>query len=163
MRGTELGRFVLCLPNVTSFIKTHLELTDEVTSFIGALEVTKEIFSFMSQSYIEMTHEEYEISLEDFKKNLEVFYNHGKKTFLQENESFYMHCLRFYVPRLAEKTFRKHQLGIGIFNMQGFERRNKESKNTLKRFSTMNRDGVNILLNNLKRLLRVFLYNTNAY
>ena len=57
-------------------------------------------------------------------------------------------------------TLERHGLGIGIFNMQGFERRNKESKNTLRRFSNMKG---NIVINNVKRLWDIFYYEINAY
>ena len=93
---------------------------------------------------------------------LQKFYNVGAKTILTKNpanpgddETFYLHVLRFYLPQIAKKTMEDHGVGLGIFSMQGFERRNKESKNTLRRFS--NRKG-NVLLNNLRRLYDVFFY-----
>ena len=96
---------------------------------------------------------------------MSTFYKVGAKSFLTEGstigneETFYMHALRFYTPAIAKITFDRHGLGIGIFNMQGFERRNKESKNTLKRFS--NNKG-NIILPNLRRLWDVFYHEKNA-
>ena len=64
-----------------------------------------------------------------------------------------MHVLRFYIPRIADDTFRKYNLKVGIFTMYGFERHNKESKNTLRRFS----NGIgNIIVGNLKRLWDMF-------
>ena len=52
----------------------------------------------------------------------------------------------------------EHGLGLGIYTMQGFERRNKESKNVMNRFS----NGVgNIVVSNLKRLWDVFNDNKN--
>ena len=70
-----------------------------------------------------------------------------------------MHCLRFYIPKIAEETFQKHKLGLGIFTMQGFERRNKESKNTLRRFCNSKGD---ILKPNMKRLYDIFYHKINA-
>ena len=69
------------------------------------------------------------------------------------DETFYIHFLRFYIPRIVDDTFEKYNLGIGIFTIQGFERRNKESKNTLSRFSNGIR---NIIVGNLKRLWDMF-------
>ena len=96
------------------------------------------------------------------KKKLQKVYDFGAKTILTKNpanpgddETFYLHVLRFYLPQIAKKTMEDHGIGLGIFSMQGFERRNKESKNTLRRFS--NRKG-NVLLNNLRRLYDVFFY-----
>ena len=51
-------------------------------------------------------------------------------------------------------------MGLGIFTMQGFERRNKESKNTLRRFCNKNGD---YLTQNLRRLYWIFQYDSNGY
>ena len=68
------------------------------------------------------------------------------------------------MPKLAEKTYLDHKVGLGIFTMQGFERRNKESKNTIQRFTTKNRKNLHSLLkNNIERLGMVFYYEMNAY
>ena len=61
---------------------------------------------------------------------------------------------------MAKEAFEKHGVGIGIFTMQGFERRNKESKNCMKRFS--NGKG-NVLVNNIKRVFDIFWNDMNAY
>ena len=161
MKGNDLGRFVLNLPTVTAFLRSNLIPTDEITALVGALDLVGGIFSFMSMSYID-DHEEYVTKKEQFKIDLELFYEFGRSTFLKENESFYMHCMRFYLPTHADVTFERHQLGLGIFNMQGFERRNKESKNSIHRFTTMNRNSPHLLVNNMKRLLRVFQWNVDS-
>ena len=61
------------------------------------------------------------------------------KTFLtkdQDNsgddETFYLHVLRFYLPQIATKTLDEMQCGLGIYTMQGFEHRYKQSKNIKK-------------------------------
>ena len=64
------------------------------------------------------------------------------------------------MPKIAKETLEKHKLGLGIFTMQGFEQRNKESKNTLRRFCNGKGD---ILLPNMKRLFDVFYYEHNSY
>ena len=105
--------------------------------------------------------------MKGFEDNLKDFYEIGGRSFLTKNpakvgddETFYLHALRFYLPQIAKQTLREHNLGLGIFTMQGFEARNKESKNTLKRFS----NGIgNIAVSNLKRLWDVFHYSRNSY
>ena len=47
------------------------------------------------------------------------------------DEPFDMHCLRCYIPRIARTAFSDHRLGVGVFNMQGYERRDKETKRAL--------------------------------
>ena len=106
------------------------------------------------------------IYMVDNKRNLKLFYKVGAKSFLTggstigDQETFYMNALRFYIPVINRITFDKHGVGVGIFNMQGFERRNKESKNTLQRFSITKG---NIVIHNLKRLWDVFYNEKNAY
>ena len=76
-----------------------------------------------------------------------------------DDETFYMHVLRFYLPQIAKKTLTDHELGLGIWTMQGFERRNKESKHTLKRFS--NNKG-NVLIPNIRRLWDIYYHEHTA-
>ena len=109
---------------------------------------------------------EYERRMAEFLGNIKLFYEVGGRTFLTKSsadiggdETFYLHCLRFYMPRIAKETLEKHNLGLGIFTMQGFERWNKESKHTLKRFCNGKGD---ILKPNMKRLFDVFYHEHNA-
>jgi hypothetical protein len=105
--------------------------------------------------------------VQSFICNLKSFYSIGGRTFLSKpgtttgtEETFYLHALRFYIPRIVKQTFDRHGTGIGVFTMQGFERRNKESKNCMKRFS--NNRG-NMMVNNIKRVWDIFEYDVNAY
>ena len=41
-----------------------------------------------------------------------------------DKEKFYMHALRHYTIKHAQDTWKKYKLGVGIFTMEGFERRN---------------------------------------
>ena len=60
---------------------------------------------------------------------------------------------------IAAKILNAHQLGLGIFIMQVYERRNKESKNKLKIFS--NTKG-SVLCTNLRVFWDIFYYEQNA-
>ena len=53
------------------------------------------------------------------------------------------------MPKIVDETWEKFKFGVGIFTMQGYERRNKESENTLRRFSYIKG---NIVVGNMKRL-----------
>ena len=95
-----------------------------------------------------------------FKKDLSEFYKCGKYTFLTkrnygDDESFYFHVLRFYIPNIVDETWEKFKLGVGIFTIQGYERRNKGSKNSLRR---LNNNKGNIVIRNMKRLWDLFYY-----
>ena len=68
-----------------------------------------------------------------FEQKVKDFYKVGATSFLStkyvgDEENFYSHTLRFYIPQFAKITFERHGMGLGIFTMQGFEHRNKESK-----------------------------------
>ena len=97
-------------------------------------------------------------ALDKFYMNLKEFYRAGKTIFLSSKgnigveETFYMHTL-------THSTYEIHRCGVGVFNMQGFERRNIESKNYLKRFVTPKG---NIVVNNMKRVYNIFNHKMNA-
>ena len=43
-------------------------------------------------------------------------------------KTFYMHILRYYIPKIMLKAFQKHDVGPGVFTMEGFEYVNYVSK-----------------------------------
>jgi len=71
-----------------------------------------------------------------------------------------MHCLLYYIPVINDETWMNHNLGIGIFNIKGFKHKNKESKNTMKRFC--NKKG-NIVIQNIKRLFYLFYHSKRSF
>ena len=164
--GNEIALFVGNTKSIVNFLEANLVQTDEIKNFIKALKIWVRIFKFTAKTYIEDEDAIYLNKVEIFERDLKNFYEVGSRTFLSTDgttngsqESFYCHVLRYYVPRLVRTTFERHRLGIGIFTMQGFERRNKESKNCMKRFS--NNKG-NVVMNNMKRLYDVFEHKINA-
>ena len=71
--------------------------------------------------------------MDTFSRDAKRLYPCGKCRFLTRNvsgdsETVYTHVLKCYMPLIAEDTFEKFHLGLGVFSMQGFKRRNKESK-----------------------------------
>ena len=72
-------------------------------------------------------------------------------------ENTYSHVLRFYLVRHAKITWDQHKLGLRIFSIQGFERRNKESKNKYRRFTNHKH---NACVQNLRQLYNIFEYDT---
>ena len=69
-----------------------------------------------------------------FENNAKIFYEAGKKSFLFRGtdigwkETSYMHILKYVTGPLAKLTFERHSVGIVVFTLQGYERRNQESK-----------------------------------
>jgi len=67
------------------------------------------------------------------RSDTKEFYEYGAKTCLTKTtkgnqDNFYTYALWYYLPYIAEKTCHQHKLGLGIWTIQGFERRNKESR-----------------------------------
>jgi len=98
--------------------------------------------------------------LSKFRSDTKEFYEYDADKFLTkttkgDQDTFYTHTLRYYLPYITEKKINQHKLGLGIGTMQGFERRNKESKNVYNRFT--NKKG-NILMNNLKTISDIFIH-----
>ena len=165
LKGNELLLFIRNSEKIVSWLKSRFVRTDILNSLCNALELWAAITPFMVITTI-TNIDLYKEQLKDWEKKLEDFYAAGKSTFMTKNpgnpgddETFYLHVLRYYLPKIAQDTLDKHCLGLGIWIMQGFERRNKESKHTLKRFSS--KKG-NVLVPNLHRLWDIFMYKQNA-
>ena len=90
-----------------------------------------------------------------FEKNAELFYEAGKKLFLSNGtniggiETSYVHILRYFTGPLAKLTFEQHSVGIGVFTLQGYERRNQESKYIFVRHTNKLYDCVKQILRKL--------------
>ena len=71
------------------------------------------------------------------------FYEYGRTTSFASRyfgeigslETSYSHIQRFNLAELAKITYKQHKVGIGVFTLQGYERRNKESKNVFVKHS----------------------------
>ena len=163
-KGNDLFNFVNKSEVIVKFLDNNLVLTEELRGLMKGISLLKPIMTFLKITYIE-SESQYKSSMDLFCKNVKDMYNAGASSFLKEHndETFYFHCLRYYLPKIASLTFERHKLGIGIFTMQGFERRNKESKNTIHRFATTNRQSKTLLTNNVERLMMVFYNEMNAY
>ena len=163
--GHDLSMFVFHSDKVINFFRSHLTLTKENENLIQGLSLLKDIFTFLTLSHYD-DKVKYLEEIERYEKQVSNLFKFGKESFLKKESggvTFYFHVLRYYFPIFAKKSANQHNLGVGIFSMQGFERRNKESKNTLKRFTTSNRKSKKLILNNIRRLMYVFLFENNAY
>jgi hypothetical protein len=157
-KGNELNQFVENCSFIKSYLENEFVQTEEVKNLGTALSLLPLIFNFLSITYIENPKKYLEEELPDFENNLKLFIKSGRYSFLLNDEPFYFHCMRYYLPTIARQTFHSFQLGLGIFNMQGFERRNKESKTLLHRACNNKRSSKAMLRNNLRRLLINFWY-----
>ena len=164
MTGSKLLSFIEHTPQIIDFLTSNFVATDTLNNLCDSLQLWTEITPFLVITTID-DKDDYNKKLAKFEKDVKHFYSLGRTSFLTkkedgDDETFYTHVLRFYQPKIANETRDMHNLGIGIFTMQGFEHRNKESKNTLKRFNNMKG---NKLIQNIRRLWDVFYHNTNSY
>ena len=156
-KGNELALFVASIPKIVLFLNNSIELTPQLKDICEGLELYHDIFEFLGITYIEKGEEErYKERIDIFEEQVSKLYEVGGRTFLSKNgkptgseETFYFHVLRYYVMKIARETLAVHGVGVGLFNMQGFERRNKESKVKVKNSS--NGRG-NVLIHNMKKL-----------
>lgn len=164
--GLELLQFIKNSDVIIAFLKEHFCETQILKDLCDGLQVWNELTPFLVIVDIDDV-QCYENELQTFTANLKLFYDIGKRSFMTKNsatpgddETFYLHTLRFYIPMVAQHTLKEHGMGIGIFTMQGYERINKESKNIFRRFG--NSKG-NLIESNLKRVFDIFHYEQNAF
>ena len=165
LKGNELLSFINGTEVIVKWLRSKYANTDELKNLCDALELWEKISRFLVITLIDNV-DDYKKKLEEWEAMLGKFYKAGRTTFLTKNpenegddETFYLHVLRCYLPKIAKQTLEDFNLGLGVFTMQGFERRNKESKHTLKRFS--NKIG-NVLQANLRRLWDIYFHETTA-
>ena len=108
--------------------------SSEWKALLQALPLWSSLSDFVLKAKIE-DGEDYLQQVDNFETQVKQFYLYGKDSFLTNRygtiggaESTYMHILRFNIATFARQCYRDHKLGIGIFSVQGFKRRNKESK-----------------------------------
>ena len=75
-----------------------------------------------------------------FREKVKLFYDYGRDNFLWETsvgdqETFYIHILRWEFPRILEKYYEQHKIGLGVFSMEGFEAKNSKSKTAIRQRS----------------------------
>ena len=75
-----------------------------------------------------MSTEEYLCEMTDFKSNVKKFYDCREVTFLssstdkkEDEETFYLHTLRFYMPEISDETFKKHNWEWGYSICRGLK------------------------------------------
>ena len=127
MIGSELLAFIKNTNKITSFLKEKYQPSPVLADLCKGLVLWEKIAPFLVITKIE-NENNYKNQLKVFERNLKALYEIGKRSFLTknpakvgDNETFYFHLLRLYMPRIAQETFEKHKLGLGIYTMQGFE------------------------------------------
>ena len=111
------------IPPIILFIQEKFDLIDDISNIIEALQLWKKLWLFVSISKIKTEERDaYQLAISQYNLNAKRFYEVGTKYFSTgvntgNEETFYMHVLRSYIPKIAHITFDKHSIGVGIFNM----------------------------------------------
>ena len=161
-KGPELLDFIVNTSIVTDFITKEFGADKEAVDIVEYLTLWASLTKFMVITDVgDKVGDKsvYCIKVKLFTQNVKKFYKVGARTFLSKNyvgdqENLYSHVLRFYIPQFADITFKRHGMGVGIFTMQGFEHRNKESKFVFKNHT--NQKG-NVAQQTIGRLFDSFL------
>jgi len=149
-------------------IEESIECDDnnpEMRDFVKACKVWTKITKFINTTKIpDDKVDAYKTELEDFNKNVVAFHKHGSTTFMKgdqlgDKETFCLHVVRNCLPEIAKNVLEKCQFGLGVFTMQGFEHRNKQSKRALK--LKTNSTG-NTVLQSMKALRNLFKHAMNV-
>ena len=118
-----------------------MEHSSEWPAILNALELWPDIQQFLFRAKV---NSNYLKEVEKFQSDVEKFYEYGAETFLSNKkgdeggkESVYLHLLRFNIATHAKITYERHGVGIGIFNLQSYERQNRHSKNQFVKHCNM--------------------------
>ena len=121
MRGNEVKRFVLVGPAIADLLSECLEENDMVLSIVKALRLWYEIERFLKIRNIKLESEEKRENvttlIDQFEKNIIAFYDVRSTSFMKDkragdHETYYLHCFRYYIPKLARHTWNIHECGI---------------------------------------------------
>ena len=118
-KGPELLLFIEHAPEMQKFILTKFPGCEQAKLIIEVLILWNVISPFLNISYID-EKASYLTEFKKFESDLKKFYLVRGETFLSMNyagneEKFYAHCVRFYLPKIAEVTLERHNMGLGIF------------------------------------------------
>ena len=108
-KGAQIKKFVTSCPKVAKLMRDNLVMTEDIEFLCKGLELWCDIESFLKVSTVK-DKESYPSLIDKFKKELIEFYECGKHTFLTkrntgDDETFYFHCLRFYIPNIVDDTW----------------------------------------------------------
>ena len=156
-KGPELLEFVNEIPRIQSFLSSHFPQDEHARNIVEVLGLWHDIVPFLSVTYIPNI-DEYSSELTKFESNLDKIYVVGAHSFVSttyvgDEENLYSRVLKLYLPKIAKKALEDHNMGIGIFTMQGFEHRNKESKHAFVKYT---KKRGNVCVQIMKRLWDVY-------
>ena len=127
-------KFVEDVNNLVSSTKTeheHSACLNHMCQLLVLLPVLSEFWKKVETESCSSCMED----AKEHENNVNEFYHHGSfaifaNSTLGDGETFYCHVSKHWVPRLAKWTVSDLGCGVGLWTMQGFEHRNKQSKHS---------------------------------
>ena len=148
VQGIHVKSFVKDADWFVEFLNKNLP-QHRVCDFCICLQKWKLIFGALAAKTI--TQRELDI----LKENMKVFFKHGYRSFMAENETMYMHSFRWNVPKVIQRLFDEYGVGPGCLLMEGFENINNEMKGECSYHTNRKH---NIVLQVLKKMLINFIH-----
>ena len=102
-------------------VKTLLPTNTTITSSSTMSEIAQAIFEVYDNECAML-----------FENGFESFMHRVSTTNEHMGETFYLHNLKHYMPKIMRTTYARHQLGPAIFTMEGFEYKNYTSKQVMR-------------------------------
>ena len=158
--GLDIRQFIKKIPLVTAFLVDNFNSNEFVDSIITGLNLWVDLCKFIHITKID-DENDYKNEMDTFDSKIKVFFTAGGKSFLtkgavaDDDKALYMHYLRCYIPKLSRTKFKDHHLGVGVFTMQGCERRNKETKQVFARHCNVKG---NVQIQTLSRLFDEYYF-----
>ena len=135
--GSELKTFTKKGADIAAWVekeKLVSEQDPEWKPMCKALRLWAKCYEFLVKAKVE-DDEDYEAQIKQYEKNMVELYKCGSETFFKSvngtpamGETVYFHMLLCQVPKWARITYKRHGVGVGVFTLQGIERRNKKKK-----------------------------------
>ena len=123
---------------ISFFLLTELEGIRKINKILKLLYYYPLIYSFIRISAIK-DKDKYERDIVIFKSNLMLYQEAASKRILvnytvRDNESLHSYIMFYYYLKLIGWLWKSYKVGIKIFSLQRFKRRNKELKNAARHF-----------------------------
>ena len=112
LQGSECLNFIKNSKKIIEFMEDTFEETDVMKNLCKVIHLWERITPFLVITEVK-NKKKYEQDIETFEKLVTSFYEVGANTILTKNpanagddETFYLHVLRFYISRIAKKPLK---------------------------------------------------------
>ena len=155
IKGRHTKEFIKRIPEVVTLL-VSLFPRARIEPFCRCLEAFEKMSKIISLFLIDLYDEVKEVLPQDttitsassqeeianavierYEELAKELYLYGHESFMTrrirgDGESFYLHTMRWYIPKMLRKVYDLHKLGIAVFTMEGFEYKNQTSKRMVK-------------------------------